>query len=791
MPLNIQKLDKILHFVQKPGRYIGCEINIIKKKFLKNKLKIALCYPDLYEIGMSNFSLKILYEIINSSENLLAERVFLPDVDMQKIMIENDIELFTLETYHFIREFDILGITVQSELNYLSIPQVLRLSKIPLFSKERKDFPLVIVGGPGIVNPLPISKFIDFFVIGETDDIIVELMEKILDLKLKGMTRNEILKEINRIEYTFVPLLKNSKTVVKHSVKDLNKIRHPVKPPVPYISVIHNRGIIEVSRGCVQGCRFCQAGYFYRPYRERDVDEIIKIVETLYHNTGYDIFTLLSLNIADYSRLEELLTILNNKFAKYKVSFSLPSLRIQKFTLNLLDSIKCIRKSGLTFALETADESLQKSINKHINIEKFIQTIITVAQKGWKRIKIYLIYGFKEDDSEVYSLKNLIDKIIQKLKEKNLFLRISLHLNPLYKKPLTPLEKEPQISFKEIEKKINLIKEIFYAKKYKKWIEIKWQNINVAFIAMILSRGDERLSDIIYTVFNKKSVIESDEAAFDLNMWLEAFKNANIDFSEFIYKKNDNLINFIDYGYTKEFFNLEYKKYIEGEITHNCVTNNCYHCGVCKNELKNILAKPSFSKQDEVVKSEEYGYKIYFRYKLRFSKTGIMKYISHRDILNFFRCVFRILEIPLVYSQGYNPRPKIRIAFPLPLMVEGINEIMEIFTYRRINSEKIKEEINNLLNNPNLKIVDIDEIPLKLKPLNYYIKFSEYIIETEDLQIQEIFRNNRHFEFIENNQFKLTLEKDTSVLKYIEKTVTDRFPELWHRISKITRINLN
>jgi len=785
MPLEFQQLDKILHFVQRPGRYIGQEINSICKKFTDDKLKIVLCYPDLYEIGMSNFSLKILYEIINKDENLLAERVFLPDVDMQKIMLETDMPLFSLESYHFVNEFDVLGFTIQTELNFLAIPQILKLSKIPVFSKDRKELPLVIAGGPGIVNPLPVSKFIDFFVIGEADDIIVELLKKILQLKTEGKPRNEILKVLNKIEYIFVPSLKNSKIVVKHTVKDLNKVHHPVSPPVPYITTIHDRGVLEVSRGCVQGCRFCQAGFFYRPYRERDVEKLLKIIDVLYKNTGYEIFTLLSLNITDYSQLENLLKILNTKFAKYRVSFSLPSLRINEFTLNLLESLKCIRKSGLTFALETADENLQKSINKFINKEKLIQTIITVAQKGWRRIKIYLIYGFKEDDSEIYAIKELLDNIIQKLKENHLYLKMTLHLKPIYKKPLTPLEKEPQIFFESIKKKLELIKEIFYKKFYKRWIEIKWQDLNVALLTMILSRGDEKLADIIYEICNKKTVIESDEAAYDLDLWLNTMQNKKIDFSEYIYKEYRG-VNFIDYGYTEEFFNNEYKKYLAGEITYNCVTDNCYNCGVCKKGIKNVLSGTLNLKEPEI---EDIPCNIQFRYKLKFTKTGKMKYVSHRDILNFFARIFRIADLPLVYTEGFNPRPKIRIAFPLPLMVEGLNEVMEIFTYKKINTQEIKDRINNILNNPDLKIIDIEEIPLKLKPLNHYIRFSEYLIEPRDVDIIELFKHRENFETAESG-FKLILEKDSSILKFIEKTTSQEFPDLWNVIHRIIRTNL-
>jgi len=789
--ITLSELDHILHFVNKPGRYIGKEINSIQKPFSNNILKTVLCYPDIYEVGMSNFSLRILYELINSSPDMLAERVFLPDSDMQTIMNKNSIPLFSLESKRPVRDFDILGFTIQYELNYLHLLQILKLSKISIWATDRteKD-PLIIAGGAGLANPEPVADFIDLFLIGEADDILISLFNKILTWKKKKKSKNYILQNLNKLDYIYIPQM-NLKKTYRHIVPDLNKTHHPVKQIVPLVDIIQNRGIIEIDRGCINNCRFCQAGYYYRPKRERDIDNILNISERLIQHTGYNIITLLSLSISNYSQISRLIKLLNLKFQNKGISFSLPSIRIDKFTLGLLDEVSIVRKSGLTFALETADINIQKAINKYQDIDNFIETLMEVARKKWRTVKIYLMIGFEKSHNEVIKIQELIDKIINRLKQKNLYLKINLHISPLIKKPLTPLEKDPQIDFKIISSKINSLKNIFYSKQYKRWLKLKGHNLEESWLDAVLSRADRKISKVLYYMLNRNPVPWNN---INIDEWTEAFKENHINPEDYLYNTEYLLNNIpwknINFGYTDSFFKNELEKFNKKKINPGCIDNVCYHCGICNKAVKNIKAK--ITVENIHIKKQSYQNNKRFKYLLKFRKKGFFKYISHRDLIGVFDKIFRMINIPIIYTQGFNKRMKMSMLFTPPLMVEGENEVLQFNTYKIIKEKSIIQKINNIIKDDNFKIKKIIKINNSNKISHLGFDHSEYRITFTNAALYKtalinIRQSNIHYKKLENLVLIITLSKDRSITKLLQKICLKEFPQLWQDIKSITR----
>ncbi len=482
--------------------------------------------------------------------------------------------------------------------------------------------------------------------------------------------------------------------------------------------------------------------------------------------------------------------MLNKKFQNKGVSFSLPSIRIDKFTLDLLGQLNVVRKSGLTFALESADEELQRSINKNIDIENFIEMVIEVARRKWRTIKIYLMIGFTEDNREIDKINILIDRIIERLKKEGLYLQINLHISPLIKKPLTPLEMEPQIDFKIIENKLALLRNLFYKKKYKRWIKLKGQDIQFSFLDAVLARSDRKMSKVLYTLLKKDYNYDANENDFEIDTWLKAFKENNIDYRDYIYNKfKEPVWKKFGLNYNDGFFEKEYEKYLKKEETPDCLNNKCYDCGICGKEIKNIntktIKKENINKLRSIISSNKYQYELVFR------KRGLFKYISHRDLLNVFEKIFRMINLPIIYSQGFNKRMKISMIFTPPLMVEGENEILLFSTRQLIDENKITEKANLILDNKDFKIKKIINISNNKTPLNSILKYSEYLIKfKKESFFRDVLKNVKEYSEITQAEelcIKLILSRDSSVTKFLQVLCNDEFPSLWNEIDWILR----
>ena len=595
-------LDNILYQVTKPARYTGGEWNSIVKDWDKTYIKVAFSYPDLYEVGMSNMALPILYELLNSQPDVLAERVYAPWPDMEAIMRAKDIPLFSLESKHPLKDFDIIGFSLGYELTYTNVLNMLHLAQIPVLTSERNDsHPIVIAGGSCALNPEPMADFIDLFVIGEGEEVLLELVNSFRDWKRqgKGAPREELFRQVATIPGIYVPSLYQveyqADGLFKSITPTVTEARPTIqrrivtklpplvtKPVVPYIEVVHDRGAIEIQRGCSRGCRFCQAGNIYRPVRERPQEEVLQAVGELIDNCGYNEVSLVSLSTSDYSNIDELIASLYHRYQSYNLSLSLPSLYIDSFSAGLMDSLVAHKKTGLTFAPEAGSERLRRIINKNIPEDELLKTAAAVFDRGWTSLKLYFMLGLPtETTDDIEGIIQLVDKVSslgRKAKGKRPQLRISL--STFVPKPHTPFQWVAQ----EGEQQLNSKHELLKLGLRRKGIRLSWHDPKVSLLEAVLSRGDRRLGKVIYRAWQLGSIFDGWSEHFNYQNWLSAFTEAGLEPDFYAQRERplDESLPWahIDVGMTPAFLKREYQRAIEGEATPDCRYQACNACGL-------------------------------------------------------------------------------------------------------------------------------------------------------------------------------------------------------------------
>lgn len=601
-----KEVEPLLKKVQKPARYTGGELNSVIKNKDNIRLRYAFCFPDSYEIGMSHLGLKILYSLVNARDDAWCERVFAPWDDMENLMRENGIKLYGLESGDPICDFDLIGFTMQYELSYTNVLNMLSLGGVPVLKKDRTSLtPIIIAGGPCVCNPEPITDFIDIFLPGEGEEVTNELIDLLIEHKEKGSTRLEFLREAAKIEGVYVPefydveynsdgtvkeyrnLETAPKIVKKRIVSDLNNAHYPEKFVVPFIETVQDRTIGEVFRGCIRGCRFCQAGFIYRPIREKSADTIDRQCHTISDATGYEEVSLCSLSTSDYSEIDKLIPKLFKWALPEKINVALPSLRVDNFSDELLNELKKIRRSGLTFAPEAGTQRLRNAINKNVTEEDVVRTASMAWAGGWSSIKLYFMMGLPtETMDDVKGIADLAQKIVDLYyqtpeRQKGKAVSVSVSCASFVPKPFTPFQWEPQDTPDSlIEKQKHLLSSVQSRK-----ISVSYHESKTSVLEGALARGDRRLGQVIYKAWQKGSKFDSWDEFFNFDNWLEAFNECSLtpEFYANRVRSYDEVFpwDVMDYGIRKNFLMEENKKAHRSETTPHCRIK-CSACGASK-----------------------------------------------------------------------------------------------------------------------------------------------------------------------------------------------------------------
>jgi radical SAM family uncharacterized protein/radical SAM-linked protein len=764
-PLSKRIKEELLPYVMKPGRYIGNELNVIKKDH-SDKLKFALIFPDIYEIGMSYLGLQILYHLINKRPNTLGERAFLPWPDAEEILRENSIPLFSLESHTPLKEFDVLGFSLSYELNYTGVLNILDLSGIHVFSKQREeDFPLIIAGGFSAFNPEPMADFFDLFVIGDAEEIISQLLDLIEMGKKTGKKKNELLLELSRLQGVYVPSFYepryNSRDrfegfspkisgvpekINANTIPELRQEYYTSSPLVPFMETTHNRLTLEIMRGCGQACRFCEATAIYRPRREKSVEQVLKEAESGIANTGWEEISLLSLSSTDYHSLPELVQKLQKKFSPQKVSIALPSLRPGSFSMDIAKTITQTKKTGLTFAPEAGTQRLRDVVRKNISEEDLLKSVGIAYSSGWNLIKLYFMIGLPtETEEDLKGIAELARKVFKIGKNFGAGKSLNITISPFTPKPHTPFQWEKEEKIEEIEKKIYLLKDLLDFRNLK----VSYRDPLVSFLEGVLGRGDRKLSKVIYSAWKNGARLNAWTEFFNYAFWKDAFEKNQINPEEYLRQRDFNEPlpwEHVNKGTSKDFLKRERERaYSSEKVIAKEEPEIMQITGITIKVEKED--EDSYGRKKKRVAPASTGTVARSKIRLKWSKDEEVRFTSHLDVLRTFERAIRRCGIPITYSEGFHPHPKIAFGPPLPLGFISEAEYLDLQLAEPFSNEFLLR-LNKALPQ-GFKILEVKTIFTKAESLSSSINAAFYKValpvpETEIKEKMEYILSQRN-----------------------------------------------
>ncbi|MCW8860347.1 MAG: TIGR03960 family B12-binding radical SAM protein [Deltaproteobacteria bacterium] len=736
--------------VSRPSRYIGGELGSICKAGPGIDVRMVLAFPDVYEVGMSHIGFPILYNILNSLDWVAAERVYAPWGDMEEWLREQKKPLCSLESSRPLAQFDIVGFTLQYELSYTNLLGMLDLAGIPLRREQRDMYaPLVVAGGPCAYNPEPLAAFIDVALIGDGEEAVVELVELVRQAKTNNWTRAQLLEELSRrdgfyipeffqVEHhidgeiaAIVPLKKDYSKVRRRFLEDLETAPFPTRPIIPFMQTVHNRVALEIARGCTRGCRFCQAGYIYRPVRERSPEKIRELIAESLENSGYEEISLLSLSSGDYSCIEPLLKQLMSEHAEDRVAVSLPSLRVGSLTPELMEEVKKVRKTGFTLAPEAGSERLRELINKGISAEDLLETTGSAYQFGWRLIKLYFMMGLPtETDEDLQAIIELSAQVKRSGKGTG-GNDVNVAVSTFVPKPHTPFQWEAQIGIEETLAKQKLLRDGLRQKK----LRFKYHEAELSFLEGTFARGDRRLATVLERAVELGCRFDGWREHFDFAKWQQAFADCAIDPAWYLRQRREDEIlpwDHIDCGLPKSFFIDERNKAFAGGATLDCRDGDCHGCGVCDFDDLRMRLTPLSSGDESstgVTENPEQKQKEdqFTRVRLRLSKLGRARMVGHLEYLKMFQRAASRARLPLRFSQGFHPMPKISYLEALPMGVSSEAELIDLELLYPIPIDQVIESLNVQLPE-GFKITEGKLIPWKSPSPSASIVASCYLV---------------------------------------------------------------